>query len=102
MLAAWENKFRAHWPHHYRDVLDKINSPLGMVVVNDTINSSFGCERPIVRLERSFKLPTIYKIVVQDPITSKVLQETKYEENQLAKSIEDFVTIIGGWEEKAN
>ncbi|MDX1920570.1 MAG: hypothetical protein SFU25_07560 [Candidatus Caenarcaniphilales bacterium] len=100
MLANWENKFRAHWPHHYRDVLDKINSPLGMVVVNDTINDSFGCERPIVRLERSFKLPTIYKIIVQDPTTSKILLEKKYQDSQLAESIEEFVNIIGGWEDK--
>lgn len=100
MLPDWENKYRKHWPHHYRDVLDKVTSPLGMVVVNDTDTKLFSpCDRPIVRLERSFKTPVVYKIVVQDPLTSKVLQENKFEENQLADSVKTFVEIIGGWEE---
>jgi hypothetical protein len=102
MFAVWENKFRKHWPHHYRDVVDKVNSPLGLVVVNDTENNNYPCDRPIVRLERSFKLPTTYKIVVQDPLTSKVLEEKKYLENELEKAVINFVEIIGGWEDQVH
>jgi hypothetical protein len=97
MLSDWENKYRQHWPHHYRDVLDKINSALGMVVVSDTENHNYSCDRPVVRLERSFKLPTTYKMVIQDPLTSRVLEEHKFNENQLEESIEAFVETIGGW-----
>ncbi len=102
MLSDWENKFREHWPHHYRDVLDKVQSPLGMVVVSDTVNSSYACERPMVTLERSFRKPTTYKIVIRNPLNNSVFEEKAYLEEQVESAVEDFVKIIGGWTEKVN
>ncbi|MDJ0626198.1 MAG: hypothetical protein QNJ31_07530 [Candidatus Caenarcaniphilales bacterium] len=102
MLSDWENKFRQHWPHHYRDVLDKLESPLGIAVVNDTEKSFKNCDRPIVRIEKSFKEPTKYKVIIQDPLNSETLEEKLFDSNELDKSIEYFVEAIGGWEEKVN
>jgi hypothetical protein len=100
MLSNWENKFRDHWPHHYRDVLDKVNSPLGLVVVSDTEAGILGCEKPVVTLEKSFRAPHIFKIKVQDPISNKFLSEKQYEEASLDQAIEDFITMIGSWKQK--
>jgi hypothetical protein len=102
-MQDWENKFRKHWPHHYRDVLDKVTSPLGMVVVNDTQTDFYpGCSRPLVRLERSFKQPIVYTIIVQDPGDGKILDEKRFPEADLVNAIRFFVEIIGGWEVQNN
>lgn len=97
MLTEWEKKYRKHWPHHYRDVLEKVQGPLGMVVVSDTENDNYDCDRPVVRLERSFKQPVAYKVVVQDPLTSRILEERKFSEEQLEDSVLFFVETIGAW-----
>lgn len=99
MLADWENKYRKHWPHHYRDVLDKINSPLGTVVVGDMHNSSFEGQ-PVALLEKSFKQPTSYKITVKNSKDGNVFHQKTFAENELSESIEHFIEIIGGWEEQ--
>jgi len=97
-LKDWENKYRKHWPHHYRDVMDKIISPLGMVVVNDTeTNRYLPCERPMVRFERSFKQPTTYRIIVQNPLDGNTLEDKQFMEDQLDDAVRFFVEIIGGW-----
>ena len=104
MLPEWENKYRAHWPHHYRDVLDKVNSPLGMVAVNDVQNLElFGpdCGKPLVTLEKSFKQPTIFKVVIRDSSTGKLVKENHYPESELKDCLINFLEQIGGWEEKA-
>ncbi len=94
MLDDRENDFRQHWPHHYRDILDKINSSLGSVAVNDLANSEYS----MAILQKSFKAPITYKIILHKG--SQVFSEQSFAEEELEKAVENFIEIIGGWEKK--
>lgn len=98
MLSEWENKFRQHWPHHYRDILDKINSPMGMVVVSDLQNEKYKQGEALAILQKSSKSPINYKIILQNPATNKAFEEQIFNESELDQAIESFLQIIGGWD----
>jgi hypothetical protein len=100
MLSKWENKYREHWPHHYRDVLDKLNSALGMVVVSDTQNPELPGQKPVATLEKSFKEPHQYTIKIQDGVTQENLLKKTFATDEIEKSVEEFVALIGGWQER--
>jgi len=98
MLADWENKRRSHWPHHYRDILDKLNSPLGLVAVNDAkTNIYLPYTKLLIQLEKSFREPIIYKVIVKDSETSKILDKKEFADNELEKALRLFIDLIGDW-----
>ncbi|MDX1918444.1 MAG: hypothetical protein SFT81_04825 [Candidatus Caenarcaniphilales bacterium] len=100
IFDSWEGKYRQHWPHHYRDILDKLKSVLGMVVVSDTHNLDFSEPNPTMVLQRSFCTPPKYQIIVQGSKPGEKLCEYVYPEEELEKAVLHFSELIGGWGDK--
>ena len=104
MLSAWEKQYRSHWPHHYRDILDKLESSLPFVLVTDTLTDLYlaqNCPKPMVRLEKTFKKPFQFKIIVENPLDRMELDRFIFGEGEQMEAILKFIQIIGGWEEQS-
>jgi hypothetical protein len=100
MLPDWENKRRQHWPHHYRDILDKLDSPLGLVAVSDAkTNAYLPHDKLLIKLEKSFKEPIVYKVIVQDFQTSETLDKKEFMADELTQALRLFIDLIGDWTE---
>ncbi len=100
VFAAWEERFRDHWPHHYRDVLDKMQGDLPFVAVSDSQVTLHGQQNPLVTLEKTFRAPLCYRMRVQDPAGRVTLEERVYELGDLESCVVEFVSVLGGWLDK--
>jgi|GEM_PF-4276864 len=97
MLNDWESKYRKHWPHHYRDILDKLQGPLPVVAVEDLAEHEFTGKTPLAILEKTLNPSDTYKITVQDKINKEILLTEDFPEEKVDEAIKRFLLIIGGW-----